>query len=107
MPIQANKLFKEAGEALKNHYGDRLDKILLFGSHARGEQTTESDIDLLVVLKDSSLSAGAEIRLINRFLFPIALHYGISISAHPVSAKKFESEPSFFFNRVRKEGIEL
>jgi predicted nucleotidyltransferase len=32
-------------------YGDRLVKLVLFGSHARGEATAESDIDVLVVLK--------------------------------------------------------
>jgi predicted nucleotidyltransferase len=31
-------------------YGDRLVDVFVFGSHARGDATEESDLDLLVVL---------------------------------------------------------
>jgi predicted nucleotidyltransferase len=30
-------------------YGDKIDKIILFGSVARGEARDESDVDILVV----------------------------------------------------------
>lgn len=33
-------------------YGERLRQVLIFGSRARGDQTEESDLDLLVVLAD-------------------------------------------------------
>ena len=107
MRFKSTELLKEASNVLKNIYGDRLDKVILFGSYARGEQTSDSDVDLLVVLKDSSVLAGKEIRFINQFLFPIALNHGVTISAHPISSEKFKTKPSFFINRVRKEGIEV
>src|SRR5262249_4701533 len=108
MPVQFKQpLLKEANKALKDIYGRRLDKVILFGSYARGEQTAESDVDLLVVLKDSSVLAGKEIRYINQSLFTIGLQHSTYISAHPVSAERFRSEKNFFFNRIRKEGIPL
>lgn len=39
-------------EALKNKYGDRLVSVVLFGSIARKEARKDSDIDLLIVIKD-------------------------------------------------------
>ncbi|MCS7094180.1 MAG: nucleotidyltransferase domain-containing protein, partial [Candidatus Aenigmarchaeota archaeon] len=39
-------------EALKNKYGDRLVSVVLFGSLARKEARKDSDIDLLIVIKD-------------------------------------------------------
>jgi Predicted nucleotidyltransferases len=36
---------------LKNHYGDRLKQLIMFGSQARGDAHPDSDIDVLVVLK--------------------------------------------------------
>jgi predicted nucleotidyltransferase len=33
-------------------YGDQVDRILLYGSRARGDNRPDSDIDILVVLKD-------------------------------------------------------
>src|SRR5262245_8590952 len=100
-------LLKDTSALLKNIYGKRLEKIILFGSYARNEQTADSDIDLLVVLKDSQLDVGKEIRFINRSLFDIILNSQVSISVHPLTQKRFETEASFFLNRVRKEGKEL
>lgn len=97
----------EAISAIKQIYGARLSKILLFGSYARGEQTLDSDLDLMVVLHDSQLSVAKEIRFINNSIFNLSLKHSIEISAHPVTASRFSSEPNFFFNRVKAEGIEL
>ncbi len=30
-------VIKDFTETMKNHYGDRLSKIILYGSHARGD----------------------------------------------------------------------
>ncbi|MEK6607373.1 MAG: nucleotidyltransferase domain-containing protein [Myxococcota bacterium] len=40
-------------EALDRHLGDRLRAAVLFGSHARGEARADSDIDLLILLRDA------------------------------------------------------
>ena len=37
--------------ALKAAYGDTLDRVVLFGSRARGEATKDSDYDVAVFLK--------------------------------------------------------
>ncbi len=34
--------------------GSNLEQIVLYGSHARGDETPESDVDVLVVLRDAS-----------------------------------------------------
>jgi len=43
---------KELVDAFLKVYGDDLISLVLFGSYARGEQRRDSDIDLLVVLKE-------------------------------------------------------
>lgn len=34
---------------VRDHYHNKIEKIILFGSYARGEAREESDIDLLVI----------------------------------------------------------
>ncbi|MBI4613830.1 MAG: nucleotidyltransferase domain-containing protein [Planctomycetes bacterium] len=36
---------------LRGTYGERLARLVAFGSHARGDATEDSDIDILVVLR--------------------------------------------------------
>ena len=46
------KAVGELIEKLKKTYGDSLVKVILYGSKARGDSTEDSDIDIMVVLKN-------------------------------------------------------
>ncbi|WP_266369108.1 nucleotidyltransferase domain-containing protein [Tellurirhabdus rosea] len=59
--VNLEEINREVIAIMKRHYGDRLAKIVLFGSYARGDFDEESDIDYLIVLKDSEVSTPREI----------------------------------------------
>lgn len=44
---------KQIATLAKSLLGDKLDSTILYGSYARGEQTEESDIDIMVLAKVS------------------------------------------------------
>ena len=50
--MQINRIIKEFHEELDKIYGENLVKVILYGSYARGDFSSDSDIDLLVVLKN-------------------------------------------------------
>ncbi|HXE80920.1 MAG TPA: nucleotidyltransferase domain-containing protein [Vicinamibacterales bacterium] len=52
---------EEFSRRVRARFGDRVAKLALFGSHARGEATEESDVDILVVIDDLTPSDGREI----------------------------------------------
>lgn len=39
-------------QAIKNRFGDRLEKVVLFGSAVRHERHEESDVDILVLIRN-------------------------------------------------------
>ncbi len=43
------RIAEDFARAIKAKYGDRIDRIILFGSVARGDYREDSDVDLLVV----------------------------------------------------------
>ncbi len=51
---QLRALSQDVKQALTELYGERLDRVILYGSYARGDFHNESDVDFLVVLKDSN-----------------------------------------------------
>jgi len=64
---------------LKNR-GIKIDKIILFGSYARGNYKEDSDIDIVIISKDFSgkgifekakMLGDTEWRLIDKFLVPV------------------------------------
>lgn len=55
------KIAERFAKGLKEKYGKRIERIVLFGSVARGEYDEDSDIDLLVVTRGDRLGLQAEV----------------------------------------------
>lgn len=91
-------------KTIQRIYGERLLKIILFGSYARGEEKENSDIDFLIVLKDKDISVFNEIEKINNHVYSMILETGKIISFIPTTEEKFEKSPNYFYRLVKKEG---
>ena len=55
---QLNKITQEISARIRDILGDRLHKIILYGSYARGDYDSGSDIDIMVLadVADNELS---------------------------------------------------
>ena len=94
-------------ETMKNHYGDRLSKIILHGSYARGDFNEEADIDFMVVIKDKEVRAVKEITSTHKLLNELTLKNDIWVSMFATSITKFETATKALDRFVRKEGITI
>jgi len=94
-------------QQMQELYKDRLDKVVLFGSYARGEQQKESDIDFMIVLKDEKIQKFKEIVKINDAVYDLSLEYNALISTIPTTQAKYHSEYDPFYKNVRKDAITL
>jgi predicted nucleotidyltransferase len=86
--------------------GDRLEQILLFGSQVRGEARPDSDIDILVVVREDYDYADL-IRRTSPIIAALSLRYDVVISRAFVSRERYEREQSPFLLNVRREGIAI
>ncbi|MDZ4847509.1 MAG: nucleotidyltransferase domain-containing protein [Chitinophagales bacterium] len=71
MNSEFQEFLKEVLSAARKYYGSRLEKIVLFGSYARGDQQKDSDVNLMIVLKDERINAPVEILNFGREVYPI------------------------------------
>jgi predicted nucleotidyltransferase len=92
--------------AVAEAYGQRLRRIVLYGSWARGEATEESDIDVLVVLEEP-LAYDDELRRLSRIATSLTIEHGVYVSAQPISARDFEERSEPFLLNVRREGVRV
>lgn len=99
------RALKELKAALRQAYGERFVKLILFGSWARGEEVQGSDVDLLLVLHDVS-SNFAELGCISQISSPVSLKYDLLFSVRPVDLEAYQRRPgSAFLASVQKEGL--
>ena len=99
---QAIHLAEELHQKLSAALGESI-RVILFGSHARGEATDESDVDVLVVLpvlEKSTLDTVLEIA------WEVGFEAGKVISVIPATSDELELlSASPFFQAVQREGI--
>jgi predicted nucleotidyltransferase len=99
-------MLTELRRALKKKYGQRLKKIVLFGSYARGEATPESDMDVLIVLDDLK-STYKEAGRLGGLLAELDLKYGIVPFCLPMSFTDYEKANTPLLMNIHREGIIL
>ena len=97
-------LLSELKTELKKIYGERLKGVYLYGSYARGEQDSESDVDVLVVLDDFE-HYGAEVDRTGELGASHSLKYGVSISKVFLRERDWLGGQTPFVVSVREEAI--
>jgi predicted nucleotidyltransferase len=86
-------------------YGSRLERVVLYGSRARGDAELDSDIDALVVL-DECADFWAEQRRIGGIAVQASEGAGTIVSAMPIGRRDFEDRQTPLLLNVRREGVE-
>lgn len=81
-------------------------KVILFGSQARGDAKEGSDIDLMVILNQDSISLEEE-RAVTTPLYKLEFESGKIISPHVITAHDWElaARRTTFYYEVMKDGI--
>jgi predicted nucleotidyltransferase len=104
-PITADPVLVRFRRQLEEIYGDRLERVVLYGSRARGEASAESDYDLAVFIRDLD-DRWAELRRLGELGSEILFGTGEFIHALPYAAGAYE-ERTPLMREIRHEGIDL
>jgi len=107
MPHQPanDPILKRFRAALEHLYGDRLERVILFGSRARGDARADSDYDVAVFLKDLP-DRWQEVDRIVPIVTDIIDDTDAVIHAMPYPGANYESRRSLF-REIRRDGIDL
>ena len=99
-------LLQELKIELKKRYGNKLRKIMLFGSYARGEYRSDSDIDIAVILADFP-HACAEIERTGDIVSALSLKFDTLISLVPIKEKDWEKRKTTLILNIKRDGMAI
>jgi len=105
-PLDAQLVARDVASDLHDLYGDRLRRVVLFGSRARGDAHPESDLDLLVVLDDVR-SRRVELDRMSALLWRYSLEHGVVVTELPVSEDEYRDSDEPILIRARAEGVRI
>jgi uncharacterized protein len=96
-------------------YSDRLERVILFGSRARGDAQPDSDYDVAVFLRDLGdladprelATRDAEMKRLAKIATDILYEVGEVIHAMPYPAGSYNDNRMPLMYDIRAEGIDL
>jgi predicted nucleotidyltransferase len=90
--------FEPIGRRLREAFGDRVEEVILFGSRVRGDYREDSDLDVLLVLRDGIKSEDWD--EIGKLSAELTLELGVSVMIVPHTSKR-----DSLYNTAKMEGI--
>ncbi len=107
-PLRANPVLTRFRAALAEMYGGRLERVVLFGSQARGEARPDSDYDVAVFLNgmNGSSDRWAELHKLAALRVEFIDETGVFFDAKPYPAGAYR-ERSPLMHEIRREGLDL
>lgn len=106
---QMKKILSELSELLHQVYGNKLRAVILYGSVARGTQTDESDVDIMVLVDGNNAELREYDDRLSDVSTDIALKYLKVFSIIDVSYQEYRDwmNISPFYKNVAEEGVVL
>ena len=104
-----NQIIDRVLKEVEDNFGDKLDKVILYGSYARGDNSDESDIDIMALVDVPSEDANRFDMQLTRFTNRLGLEYDLVVSLLVKDCETFykflPADP--FYQNVIKDGVML
>lgn len=93
----------------KNIYGESIVSIYLYGSYARGDYNSESDIDIAAIVRGERSELQEKLKKVWDVSSELELDYGIIISPTVIPYDEFcqYKEILPYYGSIEQEGVEL
>ena len=109
MPKSMQTLIAQYVEAVRKIYGSHVRQIILYGSYARGDFRSDSDVDIMILVDMSELELKAYGQQLSYMTYDFNLDRDLDIKPIAKSEAHFNkwvvNYP--FYSNVHKEGVVL
>jgi predicted nucleotidyltransferase len=107
--LKVREILKKVDNKIIEMFGDKLEKVILYGSYARNENTSESDIDVMVLVNEDEYKIREYEDKITDIMVDLSLEYGVVVSVYAQNAQEYEKQAKIlpFLMNVQREGINV
>ena len=109
LPINVQESINKFVEECSNILGNRLKKIILYGSYARGDYNNSSDIDILVLTDYNPSQFYSVLKKLSSITYDIELDYNVILIPLINNIKTYNEgmDTIPFYTNIKKEGVVL
>ncbi len=109
MPVQIKDIIYKFSQDLKSLFGDKLSKVIVYGSYARGDYDNNSDIDVMILVRLTEEEIKQYMNFVSDCAFEYLMEYGVDISPVIKNEEHFEYWMNNlpYYRNIHEEGIVL
>lgn len=104
LPEPIGQLLSELKVRLRKIYGNKLKRVILYGSYARGDFTEGSDIDVMIILDDVKDALEERKKYFDDVCDLDIMHDAV-ISVIPLSENDFKTRRLPLILNAKREGV--
>lgn len=108
-PNELDRIVKRIVEIYKSVYGEKLVKVILYGSYARGDFNSESDVDIAAIVQGNREQLQQQLKQVWNQTADLELEYETILSATVIPYEEFQKyrEDLPYYRNIVSEGVEI
>lgn len=107
--VRVKEILNKVENKMFQLFQNKLKDIILYGSYARNENTSESDMDIMILVDENQeLLKGYE-DSVAEIMVDLSLEYDIVLSLYTQSIQEYQKQISVlpFLRNIQREGIRI
>ena len=106
---QLNILLKKISEIYKSVYGEKLVRVILYGSYARGDFSDDSDLDIVALVHGDRMQLQEQLKNVWDQTCDLELEYEMVLSPAVIPYEEFEKyrEDLPYYRNIANEGVNV
>jgi len=107
--MKVTALLKDVELRVKNIFGENLNDIILYGSYARNDNTSESDIDIMILVDEEDQYLRKYEDQLTDIMVDLSLEYEVVVSLYAQAMKEYTKQVQVvpFLKNIQREGIKV
>lgn len=108
-PLQLKMITKDMVDCYRSFFGDRIVGIFLYGSYARGDYNSESDIDITAVVRGQRVELQNTLKKIWDYSADVGLEHDVVISPTVIPFDEYEKYKDSlpYYMNIEREGKQI
>lgn len=104
---ELNRIVSELVKAYRSVYGDQIVKIILYGSYARGDYDSESDVDVVALVRGDRKILQEQLKRVWDVSSDLELEFDTILSPTVIPYDEYEqyADALPYYKNIAEEGV--